>query len=378
MYDVVVAGGSISGMLCAREIAAGGRSVLVIEEDYEIGTPDHCGGLVSCTALEELGIIPGLRTLGRAIKSARVHSPSGKSFEINSARQKIVEISRRELDKQAALQAQRQGAEIRVNTSLREKTPHGIRTDRQNIDCKILVDARGISSLIQKDRAGVIPSAQYEVYADWIGDGKVEVFFDNTKYPGFFAWIIPSSDGAGKVGVAGRGINAASAIEEFLEARAKSSIVRRIFAPIWVDGPVKRFIDGDTVIIGDAAGQTKPTTAGGIFSCGMGGILAGRAIVRYLESGNHTDLEEYQRAWTAQFGGEFGRQLRARKMLEKLDNHTIDGLFDTVTPEVARGISEGEDFDFHAGSIVRLLGARGSLSAARKILGGRIRGGLGG
>jgi len=35
-------------------------------------------------------------------------------------------------------------------------------------------------------------SAQYEVYADWILDGQVEVYFDQIKYPGFFAWVIPS------------------------------------------------------------------------------------------------------------------------------------------------------------------------------------------
>ncbi|MGI0097867.1 MAG: FAD-dependent oxidoreductase, partial [Nitrosopumilaceae archaeon] len=37
-YDVVIAGGSIAGLLCAREAANKGHSVLVLEEDYEIGT----------------------------------------------------------------------------------------------------------------------------------------------------------------------------------------------------------------------------------------------------------------------------------------------------------------------------------------------------
>ena len=46
-YEVIVAGGSVSGLLCAREIANSGHSVLVIEEDHEIGTPEHCGGVVS-------------------------------------------------------------------------------------------------------------------------------------------------------------------------------------------------------------------------------------------------------------------------------------------------------------------------------------------
>ena len=48
-YDVIVAGGSISGLISARQIAKKGYSVLVIEEGSEVGTPDHCGGLVSNT-----------------------------------------------------------------------------------------------------------------------------------------------------------------------------------------------------------------------------------------------------------------------------------------------------------------------------------------
>ena len=58
MYDVIVAGGSIAGLLSAREIARDGHSVLVIEEGFEVGTPEHCGGLVSKKALDELGIEP--------------------------------------------------------------------------------------------------------------------------------------------------------------------------------------------------------------------------------------------------------------------------------------------------------------------------------
>ena len=42
-YDVVIAGGSVSGLLAAREAAAGGATVAVLEEDAEIGTPEHCG-----------------------------------------------------------------------------------------------------------------------------------------------------------------------------------------------------------------------------------------------------------------------------------------------------------------------------------------------
>ena len=373
MYDVVVAGGSIAGLFCAREVANEGHRVLVLEEDYEIGTPEHCGGLVSITALEELGIIPHRKTYDHLIERAQIFSPGGNSFSINSGRQKVAEISRRELDKQLANQAQKNGAEIRVRTSVQEVTNDGVKTTEGAIKCKIVVDARGVSSLIHKDRSGVLSSAQYEVYADWIKKGKVEVYLNQEKYPGFFAWIIPSSEGTGKVGVAGRAINVQETLERFLSERGKFSTIRKIYAPIWIKGPIKQFVSNNTVTVGDAAGQSKPTTAGGIYSCGIAGIFSGRAISKFLESGNTVDLGEYQKRWTEKFGKEFEKQLLARKILERLDNATIDKLFESITPEIIKDISEKDDFDFHTSSLIKLLGIKGSLKAAKTILGGHIK-----
>jgi len=372
-FDVVIGGGSVAGLLCAREIASKGFSVIVIEEDYEIGTPEHCGGLVSLSGLEELGVIPFRKTFDHMIESAKVSSPNGESFTINSKKQKVVEISRRELDKQIAFQAQKNGAVIKVKTSFQEITDTGIRTNEEKIDCKIFVDARGVSSLIHKDRTGILSSAQYEIYADWIHKGKVEVIFDQEKYAGFFAWVIPSGEGKGKVGVAGRGIKVSETLNNILRDKGKYSTIRKIFAPIWIKGPIKKFVEGKTVIIGDAAGQAKPTTAGGIFTSGMGGIYAGQAISEFLKTNNSEDLEQYQKKWTERFGKEFEKQILARKLLERIDNNTINKLFESITPEIIKEISEKDDFDFHTGSIIKLLGLKGSIKTAQTLIGGEIK-----
>ncbi|MFQ5783185.1 MAG: NAD(P)/FAD-dependent oxidoreductase [Nitrosopumilus sp.] len=372
-FDVVVAGGSVAGLLCAREIASSGFSVLVIEEDYEIGTPEHCGGLVSIAGLEELGIVPFRKTFDHMIESAKITAPNGNSFEINSKKQKVAEINRRELDKQIAFQAQKNGASIKVRTSFQEITDSGIRTDDEKINCKIFVNAMGVSSLIHKDRTGILSSAQYEIYADWIEKGKVKVIFDQEKYPGFFAWIIPSGEGKGKVGVAGRGINVAETLDKILEGKGSYSTIRKIFAPIWIKGPITNFVDGKTVIVGDAAGQAKPTTAGGIFSSGMGGVYAGQAISKFLKTSNRADLDEYQKRWMDRFGKEFEKQALARKILERVDNKTINKLFESITPEIIKDISEKDEFDFHTGSIIKLLGMKGSIKTAQTLIGGEIK-----
>jgi len=372
-YDVIVAGGSISGLIAAREIAKKGYSVLVLEEGFEIGTPDHCGGLVSKSALVELGIEPTQKTFDSTINSALIYAPGGKHIEINSKKQKVIVVNRRELDKQAALQAEQFGAEIRVKTGFKEKTKLGVKTTNGEIGCKILVDCRGVGALINNEKDGFLSSAQYEIYADWIENGKVEVYFDNVKYPGFFAWIIPSGSGTGKVGIAGREINVSNLMEQFLKSKGNYSTIRKIFAPIWIKGPIKNFVVQNTVIVGDAAGQSKPTTAGGIYSCGMGGIFAGNAITKYLESDDEIQLKQYQQDWHDKFGKEFEKQRLARKILERVDNKTIDTIFNTITPEITDEISNKDDFDFHTSAIVKLLGMRKSLNAAQNIMSAEIK-----
>ena len=372
-YDVVIAGGSVAGLLCAREIANKNHRVLVIEEDHEIGTPEHCGGVVSVSAMNDLGIIPMRATLDSKIRSATIVAPSGKSFTLDARPQQVIVLDRREFDKQIAHQAQVKGTEIRVKSSLREITKEGVRTSDGEIKCKVVVDARGVSSLIQKDRTGTLQSAQYEVFADWIDKERIEVHLDQEKYPGYFAWVIPTKRDEAKIGVAGRGINSALAIEEFLNKKGKHSTIRKIFAPIWIKGPIKDFVVGNTVTIGDAAGQAKPTTAGGIYSSGIGGILAGNAIAKFLESGKESSLSEYQTAWTGKFGREFEHMLLVRSLLERLDNKSIDSVFDSITPKIIDKISKEGSFDFHTISIAKILGVKGSAKAIQAILGNELR-----
>jgi hypothetical protein len=73
------------------------------------------------------------------------------------------------------------------------------------------------------------------------------------------------------------------------------------------------------------------------------------------------------------FGKEFEKQLFARKMLERLDNNTIDKIFSTITPEMIADISNNDDFDFHTSAIIKMLGLKGSLKIAQTIFGGEIR-----
>jgi geranylgeranyl reductase family protein len=385
-YDVIIAGGSVSGLLAGREIAARGLSVAILEEDAEIGTPEHCGGLVSINGIQNLGIIPSSNAIENKIKYARIFSYS-KIFELNAEEQKVIVLDRRVFDKQIAFQTQRMGGDIRVRCSMRsisKKNDSGnddhhhyyydVRTSEGNLKCNYFVDARGVTSILQRNREGLLQSAQYEVYASWIERDTIEVKFDSERYPGFFAWIIPTGRGKAKVGVAGKSINAANALKSYMDSKGQSySVIRKVYAPIWVRGPLETFVYGRTLIIGDAAGQTKPTTAGGIYTCGMGGIFAGRAIAKSIEQNNDKLLYDYQKNWFSIFKEEFDKMIIARRLLERLDNEAIDELFSTITQVETEQLSKTGDFDFHSSALAKMLGAKGAAKIIKTVLGNEIR-----
>ena len=81
----------------------------------------------------------------------------------------------------------------------------------------------------------------------------------------------------------------------------------------------------------------------------------------------------YEKEWKEKFGKEFEKQNLARKILARLDNGTVNKLFNSITPEIEEDISNKEDFDFHTSSILRLLGMRGSFNTMQALIGGEIK-----
>jgi len=376
-YDVLIAGGSVAGLTTARECSSNGNSTIVIEEDHEIGTPEHCGGMVSLSGLQKLGLMLDSNNFQNVVPMARIRSKSA-SFELSAEKQNVIVVDRRGLDKQIAKQAEDAGAQIRTRCTFKsitkKESKYTIKTSDGEIECKYFVDAKGLGSLKDASQNGILASAQFEVYAKWIEGKTVEILFDSDKYPGFFMWIIPMGDGRGKIGVAGKGINTSVALHEFIRSKGeKYSIIRKIFAPIWIGGPKSQFVFDRTLIVGDAAGQTKPTTAGGIFSCGMGGVLAGQAISNAIEKNDDTLLYEYEKSWKSMFQKEFQSMLLARKVLERLDNKAIDGIFSSLSKKAITDVSNFSDFDFHSSALSLFLKTKIATNLTKILIGNEFR-----
>ena len=360
-YDVIIAGGSLSGLLSAREISNHGHDVLVLEEHSVIGLPEKCDGLVSLNALSSLGIIPNWKIIQNKIIGARLFAPSGECIEIDSSKLDIVVLNRAKFDKQLSEEAMSSGAQIDLSNKyvdLKSNENFLIRSQNYTRSCKYFIDAMGITSLIQKRKSGVIQAAKYIVEADWFEPNKVDLYFNQKLSPGFFTWVIPINENLAKVGVAGYGINTFAHLDSFLNTR-KSKIINKIACPIVVGGPLDSFIEDSIIRVGDSAGQTKPSTAGGIFSGGMGGILAGLNISNNL-SFNTSSLNHYETTWKNIFQKEFNMTLKARQIFEKLENKHLDKIFSILSSssDFLDTINNAADFDFHSYPLLQSLGLK--------------------
>ena len=198
------------------------------------------------------------------------------------------------------------------------------------------------------------------------------MFVDAGRYPGFFAWVIPFGPHRSKVCAAGYGIFQFRALDAFLEGRP-AMILRRVSAPIYVGGPAPRFARGRRILVGESAGQVKPTTAGGILTSVAGGVAAARWAWEAVQRDDPAVLENYQAEWEGAFLREMKNMLRLRGVYEKLSNADLEALVAALaTPKLVTRLSHA-DFDFHATALLGALGVPGLLRVARVVASAEAR-----
>ena len=165
-----------------------------------------------------------------------------------------------------------------------------------------------------------------------------------------------------------------SSIDKALEdAKLSTSDMTKI---VLVGGPtrmpiVKKFVSN--ALGKDAESGIDPMEAVAFGAAIQAGIMAGEAISEAIKTGDSSALENYEKQWRGKFGKEFEKQNLARKILARLDNGTVNKLFNSITPEIEKDISDKEDFDFHTSSILKLLGMKGSFNTMQALIGGEIK-----
>ena len=309
-YDVIVIGGGPVGGYLSRRFNEFGHSVLIIEEQDEIGRPFQCAGLVNPESMEKVNL---QNSILKEIWGARIHSPSGIPVVIgNKNRIRTMSVCRKIFDEGVVLQAVKSGTEIllsskpntvkiqedRVKISI--QTPEGIK----NIESKLLCGADGAHSWVRRffkmgrPREMMI-GFQVEVTGYKGNEGRLDMYTGRDIAPGYFAWAIPSGDTT-RIGTWSRAelLNGFSC-EDLINRLRKKDLwkdrfeniteVGRFVGPV-PSGFVRKPMIERVALFGDAAGVCKPTTGGGI---GPGFKQVDLLVPVLSKSINENDLSEY-------------------------------------------------------------------------------------
>lgn len=370
-YDVAVVGAGPSGSRSARNLAASGLRVALLEEHRRIGVPSHCSGLVSPRTLEEADV----RELIAAnrLTGAYVHTASGGELAIGGGDTRALTIDRIRLDELLCEQAQAAGADLlRARMVHAQRLNGGVRLHCQRdgrdlqLSARLVVGADGAHSRVARSLG--LPGPQEKVYCLGI-EGRlqvpredfVHVFVGRKLAPGWFGWIIPTGDGRVRAGIgcdrSDKPIHCyRRLVGAFPHLFRDVQVCSMYGGTIPLNFAPRSYAD-DVLLVGDAAGQVKPFSGGGIYTGLVAARHAASAAISALAADDTSAgrLRSYERAWKSEIGRELARSLRIRRFGLALSDGDIDRLVASLGHEGLQPlIANHGDIDYPSRVIMRL------------------------
>jgi len=371
-YDVIIVGAGPAGSYIAYELASSGHDVAVFEEKSASGLNVCCTGIISTECFQSLNL--GTDVILTKINSAKFFSPSGRCLRVQTEKVQAYVINRLLLDKALASKAQSQGAQYFFSSPVIDIIPgkDSIQAEtlcfgaREIFSARAVVLANGFRpKLPRKLGLGKIKNflvgAQAEIEAKNIDE--LEVYFGQEIAPGAFAWLVPTSTNKAYVGLLATS-QAKLHLQKFLNnlsgqgrVTSREAEIEQKAIPL---GTLARSYGDRVLVIGDAAGQVKPTTGGGIYFGHLGAQIAAGVLDEALSSDNLTagQLSRYQKQWKAKMGKELSRGYWARWAYTKLSDRQIERIFSMVD---SNGMTESLlnsgnfSFDWHSRLILAVL-----------------------
>ena len=305
MRDLIIVGAGPVGSQLAKKFSEKNLDVLVIERSKEIGEPLACSGHVSPDIRDFLSDEEFKEIYQNEIEGANFHV-SGKEYSFYKDETVSYVIDRIGLDKIKAEQALEAGAEIKLGETVEkveEKEDYvKISTDKAEYEAKMVAGCDGASSKVRDEVDLPEPDHFYQGILCFTDEDEDSDFVDvMLDVPEFFGWRIPRSDSVEYgVGVP-KGENPMQWLEKITEKFDIGEEDRRNICAGAIPVKSPETVTSERVfLVGDAAGQTKPFTGGGILYGMRAATVAGREI--NLE--NPDSLDEYEESWRKELGNE--------------------------------------------------------------------------
>jgi geranylgeranyl reductase family protein len=368
---MIVGAGPIGSYIAYRLVKLGYK-VCVFERRARIGEATCCTGIIGKECFERFPIVNNGVLIQAS--SAKFFSPSGKCLRLSKDTVQAYIVDRAGFDRALAQKAQEQGADYRLSARVhninsrdncvRVTVEH--KSEAMDFEGRMAVISSGFgTSLPQRLGLGKIADfilgAQAEVNVR--GLNEVEVYLGQGIAPGFFGWLVPTSAGKALAGLLSRR-SPGSYLKNLLSILLAQGKITSTETKITHGGiplsPLPKTYRDRVVVVGDAAGQVKPTTGGGIYYGLLCADIAAEVIDGALRSDDFSAkrMSYYERDWKRKLSRELQIGYWARKTYEGLDDRQIENIFDIIqASNIHEDILQSPDFsfDWHGDSILRAL-----------------------
>ena len=381
-YDVLVAGAGPVGSYTAYKLAEYGHSVAVFERNSTIGEDVCCTGIIGKECFSRFPVAHN--AVLNEVKSVKLLSPSGNLLHLKMETEQAYVISRVDFDIALSQRAQDEGVEYFTSSKVEDieisnddvvaKVEHS--GQYRNVRGRVAIDCTGFTgSLTRKLGMGGIGDfvlgAQAEVDASDLDE--IEVYFGQSIAPGFFAWLVPTYPGKALAGLLTRK-KTGQYLKSFLSYLTRQGKIRLTDSQLNYGGipilPPSKTYTKRLLAVGDAAGQVKPTTGGGVYYGLICANIAADTANQALNIGDLSkkNLSGYETGWRGVLGKELQIGYLARRMYENLSDQQIERIFDLVKEyNLHNELLNSPDFsfDWHSGPLLKTL--------RHKIIGKNIR-----
>jgi len=290
--NVVIVGAWTAGLFAAYLLAKERIPVQVYDGRETLGQPSRTL-IVTGKLTEVLGFVPHEAVLNRVdrieLLSASRHASVGlQEPDLVIERQKLIELLVRK--------ASEEGAEIHLGfrflgfedegdglalflQDLAKGTVHSITTNALIGADGVLSNVAKTASRDSRERVAIVQAKV--VLSEKVSSDCVKVWFDRQRTQ-FFYWLIPESESRAVIGLVSRnGKSAGENLEDFVHS-LKCETLEFQAARVPLHDPLLKpscaISNSKILLIGDAGGQVKATTVGGV----VAGLRGARASVRAI------------------------------------------------------------------------------------------------
>ncbi|MEA5121839.1 MAG: geranylgeranyl reductase family protein [Propionibacterium sp.] len=328
--DVIVVGAGPGGASAARELAADGVDVLLLEREIFPRYKTCGGGIIGVTR----ACVPAGAPIREQIYEASF-SLRGARFRTQRSNTPFMStVSRIEFDSWLVDLAKTAGATFRDGCGVRsvEQDSRCVRVRASNgeiLTSRFLIDASGTSSRIAKQIGVKLRTIDLGLELELkdnpeSSEWRQRIHLDWGKIPGSYAWVFPKKDSL-TVGVIARKGTPDQTRHYLADFSKRVGLDSR--AVLGTSGHLTRcrdhrspLGDGRILLVGDAAGLLEPWTREGLSFATRSGSLSGRIISQALreDARGGAALQLYQDQLAGTLIAEMRAGFRALSAFERL------------------------------------------------------------